>query len=35
VEDLSNYPQMMQVYSDVYGMYPFEKAGNAITNFAT
>ena len=35
VEDLSNYPQMLQVYSDAYGMYPFEKAGNAITNFAT
>ncbi|MCF7813024.1 MAG: hypothetical protein K9N40_00930, partial [Candidatus Cloacimonetes bacterium] len=34
-EDFSNLPFMMQVYSDKYGPYPFEKYGNAVTNFAT
>ena len=34
-EDFSNVPSMMQVYSDLYGDYPFEKFGNAVTNFAT
>ncbi|MCD4796026.1 MAG: T9SS type A sorting domain-containing protein [Candidatus Cloacimonetes bacterium] len=35
IEDFSNLPFMMEVYSDHYGMYPFEKYGNAVTNFAT
>ncbi len=34
-EDFSNLPFMMQVYSDLYGDYPFEKYGNAVTSFAT
>ncbi len=34
-EDFSNLPIMMQIYSDLYGDYPFEKYGNAVTNFAT
>jgi hypothetical protein len=34
-EDFSNLPFMMEVYSGHYGMYPFEKYGNAVTNFAT
>ncbi len=34
-EDFSNLPFMMEVFSDHYGMYPFEKYGNAVTNFAT
>lgn len=34
-EDFSNLPFMMQVYSDKYGSYPFEKYGNAVTAFAT
>ncbi|HPR17739.1 MAG TPA: M1 family aminopeptidase [Candidatus Cloacimonadota bacterium] len=34
-EDFSNLPFMMQVYSEKYGQYPFEKYGNAVTAFAT
>ena len=34
-EDFSNLPFMMEVFSDLYGFYPFEKYGNAVTNFAT
>jgi hypothetical protein len=34
-EDFSNLPFMMEVYSERYGDYPFEKYGNAVTNFAT
>ncbi|MDO9576967.1 MAG: M1 family aminopeptidase [Candidatus Cloacimonadales bacterium] len=35
LEDFSNLPFMMEVFSEKYGMYPFEKYGNAVTNFAT
>jgi len=34
-EDFSNLPFMMEVFSQLYGEYPFEKYGNAVTNFAT
>jgi len=34
-EDFSNLPFMMEVFSELYGEYPFEKYGNAVTNFAT
>ncbi len=34
-EDFSNLPFMMDVFSQKYGYYPFEKYGNAVTNFAT
>jgi Peptidase family M1 domain/Peptidase M1 N-terminal domain/Secretion system C-terminal sorting domain len=34
-EDFTNLPFMMEVFSDRYGPYPFEKYGNAVTNFAT
>ena len=34
-EDLSGLPQMMQIYSEKYGEYPFEKYGNAVTSFST
>jgi len=34
-EDFSNLPFMMETYTDLYGEYPFEKYGNAVTNFAT
>jgi len=34
-EDFSNLPFMMEVYSGLFGDYPFEKYGNAVTNFAT
>ncbi len=28
-------PEMMQIYSDAYGPYPFEKYGNAVANIST
>ena len=34
-EDFSNLPFMMEVFSEKYGPYPFEKYGNAVTSFAT
>ena len=34
-EDFINLPFMMEVYSNLYGDYPFEKYGNAVTSFAT
>ncbi len=34
-EDFSNLPFMMEVYTGLFGDYPFEKYGNAVTNFAT
>ncbi|MDP8268554.1 MAG: M1 family aminopeptidase [Candidatus Tenebribacter davisii] len=34
-EDFTNLPFMMETYTDLYGEYPFEKYGNAVTNFAT
>ncbi|MDA3814144.1 MAG: M1 family aminopeptidase [Candidatus Cloacimonetes bacterium] len=34
-EDFSNLPFMMETYIDLFGDYPFEKYGNAVTNFAT
>ena len=34
-EDFSNLPFMMETFSNLYGDYPFEKYGNAVTNFAT
>ncbi len=34
-EDFSNLPFMMETYSGLFGDYPFEKYGNAVTNFAT
>ncbi|MCK5051117.1 MAG: T9SS type A sorting domain-containing protein [Candidatus Cloacimonetes bacterium] len=34
-EDFSNLPFMMEVYTEKFGTYPFEKYGNAVTNFAT
>ena len=34
-EDFSNLPFMMGTYDELYGDYPFEKYGNAVTNFAT
>ncbi len=35
IEDFSNLPFMMEVFSNLYGFYPFEKYGNAVTNFLT
>ena len=35
VEDFSNLPFMMETFSNLYGEYPFEKYGNAVTNFST
>ena len=35
LEDFSNLPFMMETYSQLYGEYPFEKYGNAVTNFST
>jgi hypothetical protein len=34
-EDFSTLPFMMEVFTERYGDYPFEKYGNAVTNFAT
>jgi aminopeptidase N len=34
-EDFSNLPFMIETYTGLYGEYPFEKYGNAVTNFAT
>jgi len=34
-EDFSNLPFMMEVFSNLYGFYPFEKYGNAVTSFLT
>jgi len=34
-EDFSNLPFMMETFTELYGEYPFEKYGNAVTNFAT
>ena len=34
-EDFSNLPFMMETFTDLFGEYPFEKYGNAVTNFAT
>jgi hypothetical protein len=34
-EDFSNLPFMMEVFSNRFGDYPFEKYGNAVTAFAT
>ncbi|MCD6176453.1 MAG: hypothetical protein J7K29_01285, partial [Candidatus Cloacimonetes bacterium] len=34
-EDFSNLSFMMETFSGLYGDYPFEKYGNAVTNFAT
>ena len=35
VEDFSNLPFMMQVFSEKYGYYPFEKYGNAVVPMVT
>lgn len=34
-EDFTNLPFMMETFSNLYGEYPFEKYGNAVTNFST
>lgn len=34
-EDFSNLPFMMETFTGLFGDYPFEKYGNAVTNFAT
>lgn len=33
--DFENVPLMMQIYSDRYGFYPFEKYGHAVTSMTT
>ncbi|MBN1327021.1 MAG: hypothetical protein JW996_03630, partial [Candidatus Cloacimonetes bacterium] len=33
--DLSGLPEMMEIYTNKYGEYPFEKYGNAVTSFST
>ncbi|MFO7895716.1 MAG: M1 family aminopeptidase [Candidatus Cloacimonadales bacterium] len=35
LEDFSNLPLMMATFSQLFGEYPFEKYGNAVTNFTT
>ena len=35
LEDFTNLPFMMEVYSERYGMYPFEKYGNAVVPMVT
>ncbi|MDD3049947.1 MAG: M1 family aminopeptidase [Candidatus Cloacimonetes bacterium] len=35
INDLAALPSMMQIYSDRYGYYPFEKYGNAVVNMQT
>ncbi|MCD4817752.1 MAG: T9SS type A sorting domain-containing protein [Candidatus Cloacimonetes bacterium] len=34
-EDFSGLPEMLAIYSEKYGDYPFEKYGNTVTNFST
>jgi len=34
-EDFENLPFMMETFSELFGEYPFEKYGNAVTNFST
>jgi len=35
LEDLSGLPEMMSIYWEKYGEYPFEKYGNSVTSFST
>jgi hypothetical protein len=35
IQDFTNLPLMMEIYTNKFGVYPFEKYGNSVTNFST